>query len=100
MKTRAALLLLLALFALIPCALAAGSVPSPSSAPAPADADFLASLSGPGTSPTDLPPVPAFMTGCTSSAQCPSGQICCLACGYAGCERRACFATKTCPHFP
>jgi hypothetical protein len=57
-------------------------------------------LSGPGTTPTDLPSTPAFMTGCTSSAQCPSGQICCLACGYAGCERRACFATKTCPHFP
>lgn len=47
-----------------------------------------------------LTPAPALASGCTSSAQCPTGQICCLACGYAGCERHACFATKTCPHFP
>ena len=45
-------------------------------------------------------PAPALASGCTSSAQCPTGQICCLACGYAGCERHACFATKICPHFP
>jgi hypothetical protein len=70
-------------------------------APVAATADFLASLSvAPTSGPSGVTPAPAFASGCTSSAQCPAGQICCLACGYAGCENRACFATKTCPHFP
>jgi hypothetical protein len=112
MKTRAALLVLLALILCTAGAFAAGSAPSPAStavqtapavasAPAADRADFLASLSGSqSTAPNGLNPAPVFMSGCTSSAQCPAGQICCLACGYADCDRHACFATKTCPHFP
>ncbi len=111
MKTRTALLVLLALILCTLTAFAAGNAPSPAAttvqaAPSvvsvPADrADFLASLSGgQSIAPSGLTPAPVFMSGCTSSAQCPAGQICCLACGYADCDRRACFATKTCPHFP
>jgi hypothetical protein len=112
MKTRPALLVLLALIFCTFAAFAAGNAPAPSSpvvqaAPAAVSvptgdrADFLASLSvSQSTAPSGLTPAPVFMSGCTSSAQCPAGQICCLACGYADCDRRACFATKTCPHFP
>jgi hypothetical protein len=111
MKTRAALLVLLALILCTVAALAAGSAPSlastaaqaaPVVAPAPAAdrADFLASLSGSqSTAPSGLTPAPIFMSGCTSNSQCPAGQICCLACGFADCDSHACFATKTCPHF-
>lgn len=61
-----------------------------------ATADFLATLAdGQSTAapsdPGNLLPAPTFMTGCTSSAQCPSGQLCCLACGASDCETRACF---------
>jgi hypothetical protein len=115
MKIRVALLVLLTLILCTFAAFAAGSAPSPSStvvqaapavvsAPAADRADFLASLSASpaesqSTAPSGLTPAPIFMSGCTSSAQCPAGQICCLACGYADCDRHACFATKTCPHF-
>jgi hypothetical protein len=63
-------------------------------------ADFLATLAAPATSDlSGLTPAPALASGCTSNSQCPAGQICCLACGFADCDAHACFAAKTCPHF-
>jgi hypothetical protein len=57
--------------------------------------DFLATLSAAPVSSIGIgtlqAPAPTFLTGCTSSAQCPTGQLCCLACGFDGCETRACF---------
>ncbi|HEY0558196.1 MAG TPA: hypothetical protein VGG20_28350 [Thermoanaerobaculia bacterium] len=102
-------LLLVALFAVFataqgmaqtqPAAVSPG--PQVTAAAAVDVADFLATLSAPSAGDLGgLPPAPALASGCTSSAQCPVGQICCLACGYADCDRHACFATKTCPHFP
>ena len=47
-----------------------------------ADAQFLATLAGgQAQTPSDLVPAPSFMTGCTSNAQCPTGQLCCYMCG-------------------
>ncbi len=88
--------LLAALFVILAVApgFAATSSPavSPPAAPvaqaaAPAAAAFLATLS------TDLagPAAPIFTTGCTSNDQCPTGQLCCLACGANDCTTRACF---------
>jgi len=74
-------------------------LPSPTAAPAgPASAaDFLATLS-------DLSgvPSPVLASGCTSNDQCPRGQLCCLACGFAGCDTYACFQPMNghCPLFP
>ena len=77
--------------------------------PALDTAGFLASLAAGasegqnGVESPSLPPnQPVFLTGCTSSSQCPKGQLCCLACGYAGCETYACFAPMNghCPFFP
>jgi hypothetical protein len=97
------LLVLTALFAILAVAPAlAGTAPAAppvgSSTPqvtAPA-ADFLATLAdlsgGPGA---------VFLSGCTSSSQCPKGQLCCLACGFSDCTARACFKPVNggCPHF-
>jgi hypothetical protein len=71
-------LALLALLALLPFAQAmAQTQPA-----AQTTAQFLATLSaGPAQTPNDLTPAPSFMTGCTSSAQCPTGQLCCNTCG-------------------
>jgi hypothetical protein len=100
------LLLLVAVFTILAAAGAVAQTPPASVEPqalqAPAStADFLATLSvAPAGGQDGLIPSPVFASGCTSNAQCPAGQICCLACGYADCDRRACFATKVCPHFP
>ena len=83
-------LVLLALFSLLPLAQAmaqtgpvAAPLANPMAAPASdATAQFLATLSGGQTqTPNDLTPAPSFMTGCTTSAQCPTGQLCCNSCG-------------------
>jgi hypothetical protein len=70
---------------------------TPPSVTAPAAADFLATLSDLASAPGAV-----FATGCTSSSQCPKGQLCCLACGFDGCETRACFQPMNghCPAFP
>jgi hypothetical protein len=99
------LLILTALFAVLAVAPAlAGTspatplavTPAPQAAPAPA-ADFLATLSA------DIQGAPGavFLSGCTSNSQCPKGQLCCLACGFDGCETRACFQPVNghCPLF-
>ena len=56
-------------------------------ATAPSTAAFLATLS------PDLSGAPGvlFASGCTSNSQCPTGQLCCLACGASDCTTRACF---------
>jgi hypothetical protein len=63
----------------------------------PATAAFLATLA------TDLSGTPGvlFASGCTSSSQCPKGQLCCYACGASDCETRACFQPVNghCPLF-
>jgi len=66
-------------------------------ATAPSTAAFLAILS------PDLSGAPGvlFASGCTSSSQCPTGQLCCLACGASDCTTRACFTPVRghCPLF-
>jgi hypothetical protein len=82
-------LVFLALLCLIPFAQSMAqtlpvAVPAanPAAAPAPDAAAFLATLAGGQTqTPNDLVPAPSFMTGCTSSSQCPTGQLCCNVCG-------------------
>ena len=87
---RKPVLVLLALLSLIAFAQSMAQTPpvevspaNPAAAPAPvAAAQFLATLSGGQIqTPKDLVPAPTFMTGCTSSAQCPTGQLCCNVCG-------------------
>ena len=100
-------LLLLALLAVFAALQGMAQTPAVSAGPrtlqAPAStADFLAALSAPASGQDGLTPSPVFDSGCTSSAQCPKGQLCCLACGYAGCETHACFVPMNghCPFFP
>jgi hypothetical protein len=97
-------LVLLAILALIPFAQSMAQTPpvdvppaNPSAAPAPdAAAQFLATLSGGQTqTPNNLAPSPSFMTGCTSSAQCPTGQLCCNVCGNPPADGGSCLACVT-----
>lgn len=78
--------------------LAAPSPAAPQVAPAAAAADFLASLQP--TGPKGLGAI--LDSGCSSNADCPKNQLCCLACGYDGCDTKACFAPVNghCPLFP
>ena len=106
MKTSTMALVLLALLALIPCTGSmAQTAPTPAvTAPvqAPAStAEFLATLSAPQTVDQALTPAPQFATTCTSSSQCPSGQLCCYPCGIDGCSF-TCMKPMNghCPHFP
>lgn len=105
MKTSATVLVLLALLALIPCTQALAQTPAVTTAQAPAStAEFLASLSvvPDDTAGTALTPAPQFLaTTCTSSAQCPSGQLCCYPCGIDGCNF-VCMKPMNghCPRFP
>ena len=100
-------LLLAALFVILAAAMAQAQ-PAASAAPqtlqAPAStADFLATLAAvPAGAQSSLTPSPVLDSGCTSNDQCPAGQLCCLACGYAGCDTYACFAPMRghCPLFP
>jgi len=73
------------------------ALPSPNPAAAPdTDAQFLASLSvGQIQTPNDLAPAPSFMTGCTTSAQCPTGQLCCNVCGNPPDDGGSCRACVT-----
>jgi len=96
---RSAVLLLAALMAAfaLPSFAAAASAPAP--AVAAADASFVASLAVPAPTPA---PIFVQTTSCTTNADCPTGQLCCLACGYFGCTQKACFKPMNghCPLFP
>lgn len=96
-------LLLTALFAVLAAVqVGAQTQPAPA-APVASTADFLATLAAvPANGQAGLPPSPVLDSGCTTNAQCPKGQLCCLACGYAGCETYACFVPMNghCPFFP
>ena len=108
MRTRskvARVLVLIGLFAAL--AIAPGFAATPAAAPlrAPAAAqavpvaDFLATLA---TQPAGVP-ASAPATDCRVSTHfCPSPQLCCLACGYFGCDTYACFnpVNGHCPLFP
>jgi hypothetical protein len=95
-------LALLALLALLPFAQAMAQTPPV----AQTTAQFLATLSaGPAQTPNDLAPAPSFMASCTSSAQCPAGQLCCNACGAPPPNGTSCLACLTpirghCPLIP
>jgi len=97
-------LVLLALIALIPFAQSMAqtqpvAVPAANPAAAPATdaaAQFLATLAGgQNQTPNDLAPAPSFMTGCTSSSQCPTGQLCCNVCGNPPADGGTCRACTT-----
>jgi hypothetical protein len=104
----ARVLVLIALFTVL--AVAPGlAATAPAATPAPAasqatvtssaNAAFLATLSADLTGPQ----APVFKSDCRSSTNgCPNGQLCCLACGYFGCDTNACFAPVNgdCPLFP
>jgi hypothetical protein len=79
-------LVLLALLTLVPLAQATAqtpaAVPPASGAQALTPAQFLATLAvAPIQAPSDPALAPVFRTGCTSSADCPTGQLCCNVCG-------------------
>lgn len=96
------LLLTVVLAFFVAAQVGAQTQPAPTT-PAISTADFLATLSAaPASGQSSLIPSPVLDSGCTSSAQCPKGQLCCLACGYAGCETYACFVPMNghCPLFP
>ena len=105
MKTFATVLVLLTVFALVPGTPCTAET-SPAAAPSVSSvADFLATLSaGQSTAPGGeaLPPSPTLLsTTCTSSSQCPTGQLCCYPCGIDGCDR-VCMTPMRghCPFFP
>jgi len=80
------ILVLLALFVLVPFAQAMAQTQTPPAAPAPvvdaATAQFLATLAvGQAQAPSGLTPAPLFTTGCGNGPACPTGQICCFLCG-------------------
>jgi hypothetical protein len=96
-------LLLAALFAVLAVAMTPALHAADSQQPPANAAEFLATLSAApaASTPALQAPAPTFLSGCTSNSQCPTGQLCCLACGYDGCETRACFqpVKGRCPLF-
>ena len=73
-------LVLLALLSVLPFAQAMAQTPPAS--PVPDTAQFLATLAdGQAPASSDLTPAPSFMASCTSTDQCPTGQLCCWVCG-------------------
>jgi hypothetical protein len=91
------ILVLLVLLALTPFAQllaqtppVAGSPAHPAAASASDAAQFLATLAG-----GDSVPAPLFLTSCTSSSQCPTGQLCCNVCGNPPGVTGSCLACTT-----
>jgi hypothetical protein len=79
-------LVLLSLLAVLPFAQVMAQTPAvpaaPTAAPALDASQFLATLAdGQSQTPNELTPAPSFMAGCTSSAQCGTGRLCCNVCG-------------------
>jgi hypothetical protein len=97
------ILVLLALLSLIPFAQLMAQTPPVAvpaahcaAAPAPGAAPFLATLpDGQAQALSDLVPAPSFMTGCTSSSECPTGQLCCNVCGNPPDDGSSCKACVT-----
>jgi hypothetical protein len=76
------ILVLLAVLSLLSLGQAMAQTPPAAAPVSDADAQFLATLAGGQTqTPSDLVPAPSFMSGCTDSSQCPTGQLCCWVCG-------------------
>jgi len=91
------ILVLLALLALAPFAQLLAQTPPlavppahSTAAPAPDATQFLATLPG-----GDSVPAPAFLTSCTSSSQCPAGELCCNVCGNPPWQGGSCMACVT-----
>ena len=88
-------LVLLALLALVPFAQAMAQAPAAPATDA-ATAQFLATLAGGqiqvSTNPT---PAPLLETGCSTDADCPTGQICCFLCGNPPDDGSSCKACTT-----
>jgi hypothetical protein len=98
-------LVLLALFVLIPFAQAMAQTPPAAPAPATdaATAQFLATLAGgQAQAPSDLTPAPTFMTNCGNGPACGTGQLCCMLCGNPPADEDisvcyGCVTTTRCP---
>ena len=74
-------LVLLALFVLVPFAQVLAQTP-PAPATDAATAQFLATLAGGQTqAPSDLTPAPLFKSGCGTGPSCPTSKLCCNVCG-------------------
>ena len=85
-------LVFLALLALTPFA----QLMAQTSAPALDTTQFLATLSaGQNQTPNNLVPAPTFMTSCTLSSDCPTGQLCCNVCGNPPADGGSCKACVT-----
>jgi hypothetical protein len=90
-------LVLLALFVLIPFAQVLAQTPAAPATDA-ATAQFLATLAGPqAQAPGDLTPAPLFtQSGCGTGPACPTGQLCCNTCGAdPGGDPSSCFRCVT-----
>jgi hypothetical protein len=104
-RMKKAVLTLLVLLTLLPFAQAMAQTQTPAPKPAPvvdaATAQFLATLAGGQTqAPNDLTPAPLFKTGCSTNADCPSGQLCCVLCGNPpddGTSCKGCYQGTRCP---
>jgi hypothetical protein len=99
-RMKKSVLVLLALLALLPFAQAMAQTAPAATAPVPdtATAQFLATLAGgqgQTPAPNDLVPAPSFMASCTSTTQCPSGQLCCNVCGNPPDDGGSCRACVT-----
>lgn len=64
----------------------------------PATTPLLDEILGASTTPAPR----NLSSTCTTNADCPTGKLCCLACGFAGCDTFACFTPMRghCPLFP
>jgi len=75
-------LVLLALFVLIPFAQVLAQTPPAAPVTDAATAQFLATLAGgQAQAPADLTPAPLFMSNCGNGPACGTGQLCCFTCG-------------------
>jgi hypothetical protein len=98
----ARVLVLIALFtvlAVVPGLAATAPAAAPAVPQVTSTAAFLATLSADVTGPQ----APVFATtDCRTTGCSTSGQLCCLACGYAGCDTYGCFnpVRGHCPLFP
>ncbi len=105
MKSFATVLALLALLTIIPSIQGMAQTP-PTATSLPSVDEFLGSLSNSSSSASvvvgnQVPSPTPMATSCSSSTDCPSGQLCCYPCGIEGCTR-TCMKPMNghCPFFP